>query len=59
MDESFHRPSPGQSQNLCDFYIMMLRSIVYWQNAQIMDMQRRLDGKPITQKFLDRVLPDE
>lgn len=51
MDE-WHEPSPGQSQPLCEFYILMLRSVVSAQAQYIRDLERRLAGDPLTHGFL-------
>ncbi len=47
-----HAPSPGNSP-LCEFYLLMQRSIIEAQGKLIADLQRRLDGQPITQTFID------
>ncbi len=47
-----HVAQPGQSP-LCEHYLLMQRAIIEAQGRLIADLQRRLDGQPVTQVFLD------
>ncbi len=54
-EPDLHAPSPGQTQNLCEFYSTFQRGVIEMQARLICDLQRRLDGKPITQEHINRL----
>ncbi len=47
-----HTAWAGQSP-LCEHYLLMQRAIIEAQAKLIADLQRRLNGQPVTQVFLD------
>lgn len=57
--EAWHAPCPGQTQTLCDLYITMLRSIIMAQGYHIADLERRVNGKPLTWTWIDGVYTEE
>lgn len=55
MTDDWHAPNPGQTQTRCDLYITILRSIIVAQSYHIADLERRVNGKPLTWTWLDGV----
>ncbi len=41
--------------SLCEHYMLMQRMIIEGQAKLIADLQRRLNGEPVTQVFLEAV----
>lgn len=54
--DNFHRPCPGQSQPVCELYILLLRGIIEHQAHLIADYVRREQGGRVTQEWIDGVL---
>lgn len=58
-NDDFHKPALGQSMATCEYYIMMLKSIITAQGLFIQDLQRQAAKKPITYTWIDGVMQPE